>query len=256
MNTNGNKNELNNYNLLIDDPESLEKNRNAISGYDKLNVSIRLGFIRKVYGILSLQLLLSTLMCWLSIYSISFLRFQLENGWLIILSFIVTAILPCLGLCFSELFRTVPTNYIFLFTFTFFESYIVSFICGITNPRLVLMAAAMTFAMVFGLTLYAMTTKRDITLQGGFILILGLSVLLLAIFALFTSNPIVHILISSLWVLIFGIYLVYDTQLILGNGELKLSVDDYIWASFMLYLDIINLFLNLLQILRIVSNNK
>jgi FtsH-binding integral membrane protein len=256
MNTSNNKNDSNKYHLYTEDPESLEKDGNAISGYDKLNVSIRLGFIRKVYGILSLQLLLSTFMCLLSMYSQSFFKFQMENAWLIIFSFLVTLILPCLGLCFTDMFRKVPSNYIFLFTFTFFESYIVSCICGMTSPRLVFMAAAMTFGMVLGLTVYASTTKRDLTLQGGFIFILGFSVLLLAIFAMFTTNPFVHILISSLWVFVFGLYLVYDTQLILGNGELKLTVDDYIWASFMLYLDIINLFLNLLQILKIISNDR
>ena len=256
MNTLSNKNEHTDYHLYTDDPEAQEKNGSAISGYDKLNVSIRLGFIRKVYAILTVQLLISTFMCLLSMYSESFFKFQMQNFWFLIISMVVTLILPCLGLCFIDLFRKVPSNFIFLFTFTFFESYIISWICGMTNPRLVFMAAVMTFGMVAGLTVYAATTKRDLTLEGGSIFILGMTVFLLAIFAMFTSNPIVHVLISSFWVFIFGIYLVYDTQLILGNGELKLTVDDYIWASFMLYLDIINIFINLLQILRIISNDR
>ena len=255
MNTIGQnqKGENNEYHLIDDD---IEMNKNYFGDYNKINLAIRLGFIRKVYSILSFQLLLSTIMCGLSMSSTSFLKFQNDNFWLLIVSLVITIILPCFALCFNDLFRKVPSNYIFLFTFTFFESYIISYICGMSNPRLVFMAATMTFAMVLGLTVYAATTKHDITMQGGFIMILGLSVCLLALFAMFTNNSIVHIFISTLWIVIFGMYLVYDTQLILGNGELKLTVDDYILASFMLYLDVINLFINLLQILNIISGDR
>ena len=244
------------YHLMGEDFERDHEGKNYLSEHDRINVAIRLGFIRKVYGILSCQLLMSTIMCALSMYSKSFFQFQAENAGLLIFSILVTLVLPCLAMCFNDLFRKVPTNYIFLGTFTFFESYLISFICGASNPRLVFMAASMTFAMVLGLTVYAMTTKTDITMMGGMIFILGMSVFLLALFAMFTNNKLIHVFISTLWIIIFGVYLVYDTQLIMGNGELKLTVDDYILASFMLYLDIVNLFLNLLQILNIVSGDS
>jgi FtsH-binding integral membrane protein len=234
------------YHKLEDEKNTLG---NSFSNDVRIDQAIRLGFIRKVYGILSVQMLLTTFMCFLSMFSKSFLRFQMENMWLIVTAMICTLILPCLFFCYEDLFRKVPTNYIILGVFTLFESYIVGFICGVTNPRVVFMAAFMTFAMVIGLTLYAMTTKTDITMQGGTLFIIGMAIMLLAIFALFTHNKIVHVFISTLWVILFGIYLVYDTQLIIGNHKLRLDSDEYILASFMLYLDIINLFLNLLQIL-------
>jgi FtsH-binding integral membrane protein len=51
--------------------------------------------------------------------------------------------------------------------------------------------------------------------------------------------------------LLFSFYLVYDTQLILGGQHKKyqFSVDDYVFAALNLYLDIINLFIFILQIL-------
>ena len=51
-------------------------------------------------------------------------------------------------------------------------------------------------------------------------------------------------------VLLYSIYLIYDTQLIIGNKENRLDYDDYILGALMLYLDIINLFIYLLQILK------
>lgn len=247
----------NEYNLMHDDIENGQKGQAMyMSEYGKINLSIRLGFVRKVYGIVSCQLLLSTFMCLLSMYSTSFFQFQMEHFGLMIFFMIMTIALPCFALCFDQLLRQVPTNYIFLATFTLLESYIVGFLCGMSNPKVVFMAAFMTFAMVVGLTFYACTTKTDITLQGGSIFILGFAVFLLATFALFTDNKIIHIFISTLWIIVFGIYLIYDTQLILGNGSLKLTTDDYILASFMLYLDVINLFVNLLQILNIISGDN
>lgn len=240
------------YHLLDDDLEA----QNQRNHQEKWDVLLRLGFIRKVYGILSIQLLATTFMCFLSMASTSFFQFQLNNIWLFIFAMLLTLILPCFVFCFSSLLKEVPKNYIFLGVFTLCESYLVSFICGMTNPGIVFMAAFMTFAMVLALTLYAATTKSDFTMMGGLLFVFGMGIFLLSFCAMFTNNKFVHIFISCLCVVLFGIYLVYDTQLILGNKELRLSIDDYILASFMLYTDIIGLFLNLLQILSLLSSNE
>lgn len=242
--------------VLMEDDVEAHGHKKYMSEFGSINLSIRLGFVRKVYSILSCQLLLSTFMCLLSMYSTSFFKFQMNDVWLLYFSMVMILILPCFALCFDQLYRQVPTNYIFLGTFTLFESYIVGFICGLSNPRIVFMAAFMTCAMCIGLTVYALTTKTDFTLQGGLLFILGMGLMLMAIFAMFTNNKIVHVMLSTLWVVLFGIYLVYDTQLILGKGELRLTTDDYILASFMLYLDVVNIFVNLLQILNIMSGDS
>lgn len=53
---------------------------------------------------------------------------------------------------------------------------------------------------------------------------------------------------ACLGALLFSIYLIYDTQLILGKGQYSYSLDDAYLAAIQLYLDIINLFLNILRI--------
>ena len=53
--------------------------------------------------------------------------------------------------------------------------------------------------------------------------------------------------------LLFGVYLVYDTQIIMKKYGEVYTVDDYIFASIQIYLDIINLFL---VILSVFGNNK
>jgi len=49
-------------------------------------------------------------------------------------------------------------------------------------------------------------------------------------------------------VCLFSVYLIYDTQLILGEFGRKISVDDYVFAAIALYLDIIRLFVYILNL--------
>ena len=58
-----------------------------------------------------------------------------------------------------------------------------------------------------------------------------------------------YIFYCAMGVILFGMYLVYDTQLICGKHKLKLSIDDYIIAALILYIDIIQIFLYILEIL-------
>ena len=72
---------------------------------------------------------------------------------------------------------------------------------------------------------------------------------MLGIFSLFVWSPFLNNLYCALGVIVFGIYLVIDTQLIVGGRRLELSMDDYVAGALILYLDIIQIFLYLLQLL-------
>lgn len=214
------------------------------------NTQLRLGFIRKVYGILSAQLLLTMLMCIISCTSKDFARFQLQNPAIFWISFGVSLITLIALSCFRSVARTVPTNYVLLLLFTVCEGYMVSFICSTTNPRIVLMAASMTCAITLALTYYACTTKTDFTMMGGLLFVFSIVLLLFGIFLMFTQNKVLHIIYSCLGVLLYSVYLIYDTQLIVGDKSRQLEIDDYVIGSLMLYMDIIGLFLHILKLLK------
>jgi FtsH-binding integral membrane protein len=55
---------------------------------------------------------------------------------------------------------------------------------------------------------------------------------------------------------VFGFYLIYDTQLIVGGKRYELDYDDYIIGALMIYIDIIALFVELLQILLSIFGNN
>ena len=54
---------------------------------------------------------------------------------------------------------------------------------------------------------------------------------------------------SCLVVIVFGMYLVYDVQMVVGNGRYSFTLDDAYLAAINIYLDIVNLFLHILRII-------
>ena len=215
----------------------------------------RIGFIRKVYGILCCQLLATVLLCLLAMNSVSYFNFMISSAGLalMIVAAILTIILTIMLFCCINFARSVPTNYILLGVFTICEAYIVSYSCAMTDPKIVFMAAVMTLGITVALTLYAMTTKQDFTFMGGTLFVFGMVFFIVGIFLLFTDNPVLHVIYSGIGVFLFGIYLIYDTQLVMGNKRHELSVDDYIIGALILYIDIIMIFVYVLDFLQNVQ---
>lgn len=208
-----------------------------------------MNFIRKVYLILSFQLLMTSGFVVASCKYESYRQFMAEKTYVMIIAVILNLCSLYALVYIRSLARNVPWNYLLLTVFTATESYLVSSVTAYYDPQSVLIAAVLTTAIVVALTIYACTTKTDFTMMGG-LLFMGLMALIVAsILGIFIRNRIFQIIISSFSVLLFGIYLIYDTQLILGNGELKLTQDDYIFAAMNLYIDIIQIFINILQLL-------
>ncbi len=145
--------------------------------------------------------------------------FLLDNIWIIVVAFILLIAICCV-ICFChEQFTTVPNNYIWCGLFTLCFAIFAAYACITTDPDLVFMAATMTLGVTVSLTVYAYTTDADFTVccGGGCWFMLGFTLVFFLLFAAFTDIPIWTIALCSLIVLLFGFYIVYDTQLILGG---------------------------------------
>ena len=210
---------------------------------------MRVGFIRKVYSILAFQLLMTASFTSYVCFSDPAALWLQQNLWFMILCcFGAIVTMYALG-CYPSIARSVPTNYVLLLIFTACQTVMVATICSIYERRSVFMAAVLTATVVVALTIYAFTTESDFTICGGFLFALVAVLLVASIMAIFIRNRYLQLAISVLAVLVFSIYILYDTQLIIGNQSRKLSVDDYIFAAMMLYIDIIQLFLEILKLL-------
>ena len=105
-------------------------------------------------------------------------------------------------------------------------------------------------ALVFlGLSGYALTTKRDFSFMGGFIFA-GMMVVLIAIIAnLFLAMPALSLAISAAIILLMSAFILFDTSRIARGEE-----NNYIMATYSIYLSIFNIFISLLQLLGIMGD--
>lgn len=117
--------------------------------------------------------------------------------------------------------------------------------------KLIAMAAAGTGGIFFALAGVASTTKRDFSNLGKF-LFAGLILLVLASLAnIFFHIPAMALAISAIAVVLFSAYILYDINRIVHGGE-----TNYITATLAVYLDIYNVFVNLLNLLMAFSGDR
>ncbi|XP_053207729.1 protein lifeguard 1-like [Panonychus citri] len=219
------------------------------------NKSIRLKFIRKVYGILSLQLLVTMGFVLAFTLSEEVKGFALKNSWLLFValgfSLVSLITLACCGV-----HRTFPGNLVCLGIFTLSESVMIGFTTAFRRGEIVLYAVIITAAIVLSLTLFAFQTKIDFTAFNGILFVCLMVFMLFGILAIFIKGKIVMLIYSAVGALLFSAYLVIDTQMIVGGShKLQFSPEDYILGAITLYVDIINIFIHILQLLDIATRS-
>jgi FtsH-binding integral membrane protein len=212
-------------------------------------LSIRHAFIRKVYTILSFQLLATGLVGALIALNPAVKTWALTHIWAFYVS-LFAAIGLMIGAYIKQ--RSYPTNLLFLGAFTLCESYSVGVVSSLYDTNIVLQAVAITLVVFVGLSFFALQTKYDLTSWQGY---LGAALWGLIGFGLiamfFPYNSKVELGYSIIGAIVFSGYILVDTQLILT----RYHPEDEVAAAISLYLDIINLFLNILRILNSVQDN-
>ncbi len=119
------------------------------------------------------------------------------------------------------------------------------------GAQLVGIAAGGTGVIFMTLATIATTTKRDLSGLGKFLTI-GLVLLIVASLAnLFFQVPALHLALSAIAVLIFSGFILFDVNRIVTGGE-----TNYVMATLAVYLDIYNLFVNLLQLLMAFAGER
>lgn len=229
--------------------------------------SVRHGFIRKVYGILVTQLLVTFGISALFVLDKNVGDYVRQNRGMLYSAYIITIVTILVLACAKDARRRFPTNMILLSVFTLAESYLVGTICAFYDTDVVLKAVATTAIIVVALTLFAFQvrhrleaarlthtrahaapsivrsqTKIDFTLMTGSLLSILMAFIIFGFLVIFFPSSILRSVYASLGALLFSVFIVYDTQLLLGGSKYQLSQDEYVFAALNLYLDIINLF--------------
>ncbi|KAI1765753.1 transmembrane BAX inhibitor motif-containing protein [Hypoxylon sp. FL1150] len=214
-------------------------------------VDIRNQFIRKVYTILTVQLIATAAVSGLSFWSEGYKAYVQSHPALVWVSLVAS--IGFLLLTYWKR-KSYPTNLLFLSGFTLLEAYTVSVIVSLYETRIVLNAAILTGGIFVFLTLFACQTRYDFTSWMPYLFGALWGLLLFGFMMAFLPGSMGstgELIYGGLAALIFSGYILVDTQLVIR----KHHVEEEIAAAISLYLDIINLFLAILRILNSQNNN-
>jgi FtsH-binding integral membrane protein len=181
-----------------------------------------------------------------------------KGVWVFYTAWALTFVMLLVLTCSTSIRRKYPWNYLAMAFFTIVMSVLVGSVCAYWGLAVVLEAVAITGAAVVGLTLAAFFIPWDLTKYGNVLGMAGMILFFMAfmtfIVAFFYVSKWWYLLISCLFALLFAAYLVYDIQALIGGKSHEISPDEYIFASVQIYVDIILLFLQILNIVGIASS--
>ena len=201
--------------------------------------------IRNTYLLLSMTLLFSAAVAGLAV------AWKLPHPGLVI----------TLGSYFGLLFATTKLRnsgwgLVSVFALTGFMGYtlgpILSHYLGLPNGgQTVMTAMGGTAAIFVGLSGYALTTRKDFSFMGGFLMVGILTAFLVGLSAIFFQMPALSLAVSAMFVLLMSGLILYETSNIVRGGE-----TNYVMATVTLYVSIFNLFTSLLHLMGFANNDE
>ena len=193
-----------------------------------------------------------------------------KNKWIFWVSIVLTLILSISLFCANILARRFPINFILLTIFTLSTTYMIASICIFQDPETVLIAAALTLSVFTALTLFTFfvcfksphhrfQTNTDLHMMWALLfIVIHILVAMIPLLIVF-RHRIIFIAVCIAMLLLFSLFIIYDTKVIAGGEKYGLGVDDYIVGALLLYTvrinlsfkvqDIITMFIWLLMIL-------
>ncbi|MCH4598992.1 Bax inhibitor-1/YccA family protein [Helicobacter pylori] len=217
---------------------------NAYAENSLLHESDLVSFVKTTYKFFAGSLLLATIGALLGL-----MNFQavVQYKWV----FFIAEIAALFGLMFSK--SKPGLNLFMLFAFTSLSGVTLVPLLGMVIAKAGLGAVWQALGMttiVFGLmSVYALKTKNDLANMGKMLFIALIVVVVCSLINLFLGSPMFQVVIAGASAILFSLYIAYDTQNIV-----KGMYDSPIDAAVSLYLDFLNVFISILQIIGIFSD--
>lgn len=214
-------------------------------------IAVRHRVLRNTYWLLALSMLPTVLGAWLGVQ----MKFSFLSGspFLGLIAFLAIAF----GFFYViEKTKHSAVGVAVLLGFTFFMGLMLSRMIGhilnFSNGASLIMTAFGGTAIVFAtMASIATTSKRDFSGLSSWLFAGVIVILLAAVANIFLQMPALQIVISAIAVVIFSAYILFDLQRIINGGE-----TNYITATLAIYLDVYNVFVNLLALLGIFGGER
>lgn len=210
----------------------------AVPGTDSSGALASNQVLRNTYLLLSMTLLFSAATAGLS------MALQLPHPGILL------TLVGYFGLLFATAkFRDSGLGLVFVFALTGFMGLTLgpilnSYLAMANGGQMVMNAMAATGIIFLSLSAYVLTTKKDFSFMGGFLLVGILLAFLAGLGAIFFEIPALSLAVSSMFVLLMSGLILYETSNIIHGGE-----TNYIMATTTLFVAIFNLFTSLLHLL-------
>ena len=201
--------------------------------------------IRNTYSLLSMTLLFSALTAGVS------MALNLPHPGLLL------TLAGYFGLLFATAkFRNSILGLAFVFALTGFMGYTLgpilnAYLATANGSQVATTALGATGAIFLGLSGYALTTRKDFSFMGGFLMVGILVAFLAGLGAVFFEMPGLSLAVSSMFVLLMAGLILYETSNIIHGGE-----TNYIMATVTLFVAIFNLFTSLLHLLGFMNGDE
>jgi modulator of FtsH protease len=201
--------------------------------------------IRNTYTLLSMTLLFSALTAGVS------MALKLPHPGLLL------TLGGYFGLLFATAkFRNSSLGLAFVFALTGFMGYTLgpilnAYLAMANGGQIVMTAMGGTGVIFLALSGYVLTTRKDFSFIGGFLMVGILVAFLAGLGAVFFEMPGLSLAVSSMFVLLMAGLILYETSNIIHGGE-----SNYIMATVTLYVSIFNLFTSLLHLLGFMNSNE
>ncbi|XP_054826066.1 protein lifeguard 3-like [Eublepharis macularius] len=214
--------------------------------------NVRHSFIRKVYSIISLQLLVTVGIIAIFTFVQPVSDFVQKNyeiyyaSWFVFLfSYLVLA-------CWKSIQRWFPWNIILMTIFTLAMGFMTGSIASVYNTKAVIVAMILSALATITITIFSFQTKVDLTSCNGFSCIVAIVIMLTglatAIVLFCTYIYWLYVLFADLIVIAFTLLLAYDTQVLLEHKSFAISPEDYVYGAIHVYINIIYIFGGTLQL--------
>ncbi|XP_036939257.1 protein lifeguard 1 [Acanthopagrus latus] len=227
-------------------PEAPSDTTPLISSSSFDDRTVRRGFVRKVFSILTVQLLFTFSVVCVFTFSDVVKEAVQTNLPAYLSSFIIFIVVAIALSCCQSFSRRHPWNIMGLVVVTLSLSYMVGAIASFHNTTAVVITMGATLAITVAIIAFSAQTRYDFTVWYGVLLILVVDFLMFGFFCTFYYSYITEVAYGCLGALLYSLFLMIDCQLLMGSMSYRLDPEEYVNAALTLYLDVVLIFLYLL----------
>jgi modulator of FtsH protease len=175
-----------------------------------------------------------------------------ESPWISLFGFLAVAMVLLFAIhATAASALAIPILGVFTFVMGANMSGILSAVLSLSNGADIIALAFMgTIGILIGCSGYAMTTKRDFSSLGGFLFGSLIALIVFGLANMFFQLSWLALVLAFVALVLFSVYLVYDVQRVVNGGE-----TNYILATTSIYLNLVNIFVSLLQIFGVLSGD-